>query len=199
MSSSQSPTTTTRFFSSSTATPSVTATPPVSATPPLKTIGITTTPQQLQSQTNISQENKITTSLNSSNIATATASTISTVAVISGTALLYLRNRNRNRNRNIDEQLEEKLKKNHYIKDENGIEQESIGINFCKKLFGEHTKWVQTSYNANFRRKYAAIGDTYNSTHDIFIQNRPGEYYIFDEITLDWVHEDPELREAIGR
>ena len=28
--------------------------------------------------------------------------------------------------------------------------------------------WIQTSYNANFRGKYAAIGDLYNETEDKF-------------------------------
>jgi hypothetical protein len=29
--------------------------------------------------------------------------------------------------------------------------------------------WVKTSYNANIRGKFAAIGDTYNSDLDLFI------------------------------
>lgn len=30
-------------------------------------------------------------------------------------------------------------------------------------------RWVQTSYNANFRGKYAAIGDYYDEQADLFI------------------------------
>lgn len=30
-------------------------------------------------------------------------------------------------------------------------------------------RWVQTSYNANFRGKYAGIGDTYNEDTDEFV------------------------------
>jgi hypothetical protein len=51
--------------------------------------------------------------------------------------------------------------------DENGQELESKGIEFCQNLFGG--QWVQTSYNANFRGKYAAIGDIYDSIQDLFI------------------------------
>jgi hypothetical protein len=51
---------------------------------------------------------------------------------------------------------------------EKGEEKEEIGIAFCKSLFGENTKWVQTSYNANFRGKFASRGDTYNSLTDTF-------------------------------
>ncbi len=52
--------------------------------------------------------------------------------------------------------------------DNAGIEKEEIGIAFCKSLFGEDTKWVQTSYNAKIRAKYAATGDTYNLITDKF-------------------------------
>jgi hypothetical protein len=48
-------------------------------------------------------------------------------------------------------------------------ESESAGILFCKSLFGQDTNWVQTSYNANFRGKYAGIGDTYNTELDVFV------------------------------
>ena len=29
--------------------------------------------------------------------------------------------------------------------------------------------WIQTSYNASFRGKYAAIGDRYDQTNDVFL------------------------------
>lgn len=54
------------------------------------------------------------------------------------------------------------------IKNDLGEEDEQIGIQFCKNLLGQDTSWVQTSYNNNFRGKYAAIGDLYNSELDIF-------------------------------
>ena len=41
-------------------------------------------------------------------------------------------------------------------------ESEPIGIAFCKSLFGEDTQWAQTSYNANFRGRFAGIGMTYD-------------------------------------
>lgn len=34
---------------------------------------------------------------------------------------------------------------------------------------GIQGEFVQTSYNANFRGKYAAVGDVYDSVNDIFI------------------------------
>jgi hypothetical protein len=57
--------------------------------------------------------------------------------------------------------------------DENGQESEAVGIAFCKTLFGAETQWVQTSYNATFRGKYAGIGDTYDATLDAFVLTEP--------------------------
>ena len=51
--------------------------------------------------------------------------------------------------------------------DENGNEVEQIRRDFCNRLLGGN--WVQTSYNSNFRGKYAGIGDTYDPTNDVFV------------------------------
>ena len=62
---------------------------------------------------------------------------------------------------------------NEVILDGNGQEQESIGIAFCKSILGEDTDWVQTSYNAAFRGKYAELGDTWDGTN--FVTNSSTE------------------------
>lgn len=54
---------------------------------------------------------------------------------------------------------------NEVLHDENGVEQESIGVDFCKSLYGADTEWVQTSYNATFRGKYAGSGDIWDGTN----------------------------------
>ena len=59
---------------------------------------------------------------------------------------------------------------NDVITDDKGIEQESIGIAFCKSLYGEDTEWLQTSYNNNFRGKYAEPGDVYDPELDEFVR-----------------------------
>jgi hypothetical protein len=56
---------------------------------------------------------------------------------------------------------------NEVLKDETGTEQESIGAAFCNNIYGG--TWIKTSYNGKIRGKYAGIGDTYDSTQDIFI------------------------------
>ena len=56
---------------------------------------------------------------------------------------------------------------NNELLDENGVESEQKGIDFCVSLFGG--TWVQTSYNATMRGKYAGIGDTYDPIADVFV------------------------------
>lgn len=51
--------------------------------------------------------------------------------------------------------------------DQDGNENEAIGAKFCHDLVGG--RWIQTSYNARIRGKYAAIGDIYDSELDVFI------------------------------
>jgi hypothetical protein len=53
--------------------------------------------------------------------------------------------------------------------DASGQESEAVGIAFCQSLFGPASRWIQTSYNANFRGKYAGIGDTYDNQTDAFV------------------------------
>ena len=58
---------------------------------------------------------------------------------------------------------------NYVLKDENGQEQESLGVAFCKYLFGEDTNWIQTSYNGSFRGQYAGSGMKYDPELDEFV------------------------------
>jgi hypothetical protein len=41
-------------------------------------------------------------------------------------------------------------------------------------------KWVQTSYNNNFRKQYAGIGFTFDSTKNIFITPQPFASWVLD-------------------
>jgi hypothetical protein len=75
---------------------------------------------------------------------------------------------------------------NNELLDQNNNEIEQKGINFCKSLFGENTKWVQTSYNGNFRKNYAGIGYTYDESRDAFIPPKPFNSWILNETTYNW-------------
>ena len=86
---------------------------------------------------------------------------------------------------------------NEVLKDSNGVEQESIGIQFLKNLYNEpNAIWKQTSYNTNggvhllggipFRKNHAGIGYTYDSQRDAFIPQKPYNSWILNESTCLW-------------
>lgn len=108
---------------------------------------------------------------------------------------------------NLDNIVEQVIVVNNSVLlDENGIEKESKGIEFLNSLFG-YANWIQTSYNGNFRKQYAGVGYTYNSTKDKFIAPKPfnswklnsdddwqpplpmpidENFYYWEEETLSW-------------
>lgn len=55
---------------------------------------------------------------------------------------------------------------NEVLLDSEGVEQEALGAAFCADLLGG--EWIQTSYNGNFRGRYAGIGMTYDPVKDEF-------------------------------
>lgn len=65
----------------------------------------------------------------------------------------------------------------HFAKIEDGIVTQVVVVNNEHEQNGEQYlnglglagKWIQTSYNNNFRGKYAGIGDLYDEDKDIFI------------------------------
>jgi len=86
---------------------------------------------------------------------------------------------------------------NEVLKDSNGIEQETIGIQFLRTLYNEPSAiWKQTSYNTvggvhllggvPFRKNHAAIGYTYDSNRDAFISPKPYNSWILNETTCNW-------------
>jgi hypothetical protein len=84
---------------------------------------------------------------------------------------------------------------NEVLHDANGIEQESIGIDFLTKLTG-YPLWVQTSYNTHggvhdnggtpLRKNHASIGYTYDEDRDAFIPKKPYNSWVLNEQTCLW-------------
>ena len=84
---------------------------------------------------------------------------------------------------------------NEVLHDSNGIEQESIGIDFLTKLTG-YPIWKQTSYNTHggvhnnggtpLRKNHAGIGYTYDENRDAFIPPKPFNSWILNESTCNW-------------
>lgn len=65
-------------------------------------------------------------------------------------------------------------------------EQEHRGEEFLSKDLGLGGRWIQTSYNRNFRIHYAGIGYSYDEQKDAFIPYQPFPSWIFDEKELNW-------------
>ena len=84
---------------------------------------------------------------------------------------------------------------NNELLDSNGVEQETIGIDFLTKLTG-WSIWKQTSYNTHggihklggtpLRKNYAGIGYTYDEDKDVFIAPKPYASWILNETTCLW-------------
>ena len=76
--------------------------------------------------------------------------------------------------------------KNDILLDTNGDEQETLGVSFLQNLFGSDTSWKQTSYNNNFRKNFAGISYSYDSSKDVFIAPQPYSSWILNETTCRW-------------
>jgi hypothetical protein len=76
--------------------------------------------------------------------------------------------------------------RNEDILDGNGNESEEVGIQFLKSVHGHLTNWLQTSYNNNFRFRYAGIGMVYNVEHDVFLLPQPYPSWTLNTETYEW-------------
>ena len=84
---------------------------------------------------------------------------------------------------------------NEIIKDNNGVEQEELGIQFLTELT-HWPIWKQTSYNTRanthilggipFRKNQAGKNYTYDEDRDAFIAPKPYPSWILDEDTCNW-------------
>jgi hypothetical protein len=90
--------------------------------------------------------------------------------------------------------------RNEDILDGNGNESEEIGIQFLKSVHGPLTNWLQTSYNNNFRYRYAGIGMVYDNQHDVFLLPQPYPSWTLNTETYEWEPPtpEPELTEEQG-
>ena len=83
----------------------------------------------------------------------------------------------------------------HFAKiDDNNIVQEVLvidnelehrGEDFLANELGLGGKWIQTSYNNNFRKQYAGVGYFYDEINDIFVSPQPYPSWVLDS-NYDW-------------
>lgn len=84
------------------------------------------------------------------------------------------------------------------ITDENGQEQEALGVSFLQGLLGADTRWVQTSYNGRLRKNYAGIGYQYDGQRDAFIPPKPAEGWALNDATCQWEPLAPVLEDEVS-
>jgi len=75
---------------------------------------------------------------------------------------------------------------NNELLDENGNEIEQKGIDLCQSIFGQDTKWIQTSIHGNFRKNYASLDGVYNKELNAFIAIKPYNSWILNETNCRW-------------
>lgn len=68
------------------------------------------------------------------------------------------------------------------------IEIEELGKKYIASIIGitDLTKIVQTSYNDNFRKRYAGIGHIYDKQRDAFIPPKLCDSWVMNEETCSW-------------
>lgn len=66
----------------------------------------------------------------------------------------------------------------------NAAYDERLGIAHCQSLIPG--KWIQTSYNNNFRKNFAGIGFTYDENRDAFIPPKPYPSWVLNEEKCLW-------------
>ena len=59
------------------------------------------------------------------------------------------------------------------------------GETWCKDFFGSETIWKQTSYNHNFRKKYAGAGMIYDESKNKFLMSQPHASWALND-SDDW-------------
>jgi hypothetical protein len=86
---------------------------------------------------------------------------------------------------------------NAVLQDANGVEQESLGVEFLRNLYKEpNGNWKQTSYNTiggvhklggtPFRQNFAGIGMIYYEANDVFITPKPFNSWTLNTNTYTW-------------
>ena len=91
-----------------------------------------------------------------------------------------------------NEVLRVSVVRNEDILDGNGNESEEVGIQFLKSVHGHLTNWLQTSYNNNFRCRYAGIGMVYDNQHDVFLLPQPYPSWTLNTENYEWEPPIPE-------
>jgi hypothetical protein len=80
---------------------------------------------------------------------------------------------------------------NEKLLDESQVENEFLGIQYLKSIFGETTNWVQTSYNHSMRGRMAYPGLVYNPELDVFMSQKKYPSWTYSEEVKDLIPPTP--------
>lgn len=75
---------------------------------------------------------------------------------------------------------------------------EHRGADFLANDLGLGGTWIQTSYNGNFRKRFAGINFIYDEVNDVFIEPQPFPSWSLDE-NYDWQPPTPMPAEGFWR
>ena len=75
---------------------------------------------------------------------------------------------------------------NSVLLNEQGLECDWLGEQFCQQLCDAHVKWIQTSYNGNKYKNFAGIGYRFDPYRNAFIPPRPYPSWVLDEESCRW-------------
>jgi len=64
---------------------------------------------------------------------------------------------------------------------------ETEGANFLANTLGLGGTWIQTSYNAKIRNKFAGINDIYDVARDVFYAPKCHDEAVLNEATYEWI------------
>lgn len=65
-------------------------------------------------------------------------------------------------------------------------EHEHRGEEYLAQDVGLGGRWIQTSFNARIRRRFAGVGYVYDPVRDAFVPPRPNSDVVWDESIFDW-------------
>lgn len=72
-----------------------------------------------------------------------------------------------------------------YMLNSEGVEEESVGSEYCKKTYNSETEWKQT-FTDGTRVHFASVGYSYDAQKDAFIPPKPFDSWILDNDSLTW-------------
>lgn len=75
---------------------------------------------------------------------------------------------------------------NSVLLNEQGLECDWLGEQFCQSLYGAHTKWIQTSYNGKKYKNFAGVGYTFDPQRNAFIPPKPYPSWVLNEESYRW-------------